>query len=239
MSDNRWPNPERPGEPLNPDVDGWHWCPEPVFWFARIKAWQTHVEGLGFAWISSATAETKGWSYVGPCHTPAEISSMQDEIVRLRADLAEMERKRDWWQAESLRDHALLDETDNARKRAEEAATAAGEILKWVAKEACHAGLSWGGKNIIGDRRSIDYVQAAVHHYEVRDVLAAAWRERTAAEVAAARRAALDEERESIVTTIEAMRRAYSDKTIGVPTTGEMGIAWSQAIDAIRARSNT
>ncbi len=75
-----WPDPARPGLPLNPDVDGWHWLEaaqdgapighrEVMFWFA----------GSGFYSVNSVPVTNAsiraGWHYLGPCLTPAEVAA--------------------------------------------------------------------------------------------------------------------------------------------------------------------
>jgi len=43
--------------------------------------------------------------------------------------------------------------------------------------DACSAGLSWSGMNIVGDRKSIDYVSKAIHYYQQRQLYVDGWNE--------------------------------------------------------------
>ncbi len=87
MSDNNnWPG--KPGVPLNPERDQWHWLassegPVPALW-AR-PAWR-HCRDF---WIDQAKPEWmewQGWTYIGPCLTPAEMDA---RIATARKDALE------------------------------------------------------------------------------------------------------------------------------------------------------
>jgi hypothetical protein len=79
MSD--WPDPEKPGVPLNPDVDGFHWLGNAAFvWVAKCGNWG--LNGVGFP--PEFFANT---SYHGPCLTPAETDALRAENARLREAL--------------------------------------------------------------------------------------------------------------------------------------------------------
>lgn len=65
-----WPNPERPGEPLNPDKDGAHWvhwfCDQyamPAWWFAaeRHWLWPGERDPMGAGWVGPQAR------YLGRC----------------------------------------------------------------------------------------------------------------------------------------------------------------------------
>lgn len=69
-----WPDPARPGVPLNPERDGWHWVawdptwPEPAFWDAANREWsQSEVSNIN----------TQHAAYLGPCLTPAEVAARE------------------------------------------------------------------------------------------------------------------------------------------------------------------
>lgn len=69
-----WPDPARPGVPLNPERDGWHWVawdptwPEPAFWDAADREWsQSEVSNIN----------TQHAAYLGPCLTPAEVAARE------------------------------------------------------------------------------------------------------------------------------------------------------------------
>ena len=72
--------PDKPGVPLNPERDGWHWLgddrhPQPVLWLAEFASWSDgtmhspqSVVGLGFR-------------YIGPCLLPSEVA-VREEAAR-------------------------------------------------------------------------------------------------------------------------------------------------------------
>ena len=79
-----WPDPEKPGVPLSPDVDGFHWLGNAAFvWVAKFGNWG--LNGVGFP--PEFFANT---SYHGPCLTPAEADALRAENARLRAALDEI-----------------------------------------------------------------------------------------------------------------------------------------------------
>jgi len=86
-----WPDPDKPGVPLNPDRDGIHWLfnpdndkPHPVIWVADLGAW-----AVGDAWTARMVAEM-GLHYQGPVLMPAEADALRAENARLRGALADM-----------------------------------------------------------------------------------------------------------------------------------------------------
>jgi hypothetical protein len=83
-----WPDPEKPGVPLNPDRDGIHWLfnpdndkPHPVIWVADLGTW-----AVGDVWTPRMVAEM-GLHYLGPVLTPAEAAILRAENARLREAL--------------------------------------------------------------------------------------------------------------------------------------------------------
>lgn len=70
-----WPDPARPGVPLNPERDGWHFCETACSWFvvrwdALAKAWHTRT--------FLAPAEVANlWLYLGPCLTSSELAARE------------------------------------------------------------------------------------------------------------------------------------------------------------------
>jgi len=83
-----WPDPDKPGVPLNPEKDGIHWLfseeqikYHPVNWVAEINAWE-----VGSAWTPKMMAKTSLY-YLGPVLTPAEAATLRAENARLRAAL--------------------------------------------------------------------------------------------------------------------------------------------------------
>jgi hypothetical protein len=70
-----WPDPDKPGVPLNPDVDGFHWLGNAAFvWVAKVENWG--LNGIGFP--PEFFANT---SYHGPVLTPAEVSAIKDDLT--------------------------------------------------------------------------------------------------------------------------------------------------------------
>jgi hypothetical protein len=72
-----WPDPDKPGVPLNPERDGLHWLlnpdndlPHPVMWVEELGAW-----ALGETWTPRMVAEM-GLHYQGPVLTPAEVAAL-------------------------------------------------------------------------------------------------------------------------------------------------------------------
>jgi hypothetical protein len=110
MSDtNTWPDAERPGVPLNPEQDGWHWIsidgrePECKEWLSYRK----HIrmgEGRNGTWwivgtaVACSPASASKWRYFGQALTPDEVSAqikafageMRANVDAARAALAEM-----------------------------------------------------------------------------------------------------------------------------------------------------
>lgn len=79
-----WPFADRPGVPLNPERDGYHWLAatdgdQPtghtavMFWFA----------GTGFYAIEAVPVTQRsivsGWRYLGPCLTPDEVTALVEQ----------------------------------------------------------------------------------------------------------------------------------------------------------------
>jgi hypothetical protein len=77
--------PDKPGVPMNPERDGWHWVrgrapneePYPMHWSCHPA---------GFRWWSDIQwrecAAAQHWSYLGPCHTPAEVAAQVEAARR-------------------------------------------------------------------------------------------------------------------------------------------------------------
>lgn len=87
MTANTWPDPARPGVPLNPEKDEWHWllAPDgeqfPCLW-SVIGVSQRERFPMG--WIS----DPESWSpeectYLGPVLTPDEASALQKRVAEL------------------------------------------------------------------------------------------------------------------------------------------------------------
>lgn len=73
-----WPDPSRPGYPLHPERDGWHWLltahgisePFPKAWHARIQRWE-----LSDGSLEASHHAAERWTYLGPCILPADLAA--------------------------------------------------------------------------------------------------------------------------------------------------------------------
>ena len=82
---NGWPNPDKPGYPVDPETDGWHWLenakgvPWPWIWCAKDHEW----ENGEFVMTPEVLALHK---YLGPALTPAEVVDVVDAIGEAAAE---------------------------------------------------------------------------------------------------------------------------------------------------------
>jgi hypothetical protein len=86
---NGWPG--KPGVPLNPERDGWHWLqerhpwsrPEPVEWCSKPGVWR----GKGPPEMAMQSAVR----YIAPVLTPAEVDArVKEEAARLIKQTADV-----------------------------------------------------------------------------------------------------------------------------------------------------
>ena len=85
---NTWPFPDRPGVPLHPEKDGWHWLEDTVDGVGT-----GHIEVVYYAawsvpiWYRagnrSPITKPKEWRYLGPCLTPEDIAAKDARIAEL------------------------------------------------------------------------------------------------------------------------------------------------------------
>lgn len=74
MTAKGWPDAERPGVPMEPEKDGWHWLqcengpPEAHAW--SYSNWESG--GCGVPLVRNPC-----WRYLGPCLTPSEIAARE------------------------------------------------------------------------------------------------------------------------------------------------------------------
>ena len=71
-----WPDASKPGYPANPERDGWHWLKHPEDLRPFPSAWNAELGG----WPSGALHSPRGvvdlgFTYIGPCLTPAEVAA--------------------------------------------------------------------------------------------------------------------------------------------------------------------
>jgi hypothetical protein len=118
MSENSWPDPARPGVPLNPERDGWHWV-------KRIGQKQAHTERwIGSHWwlgpsFGGAKTNIEKYEYLGPALTPAEVEARvaqarrdaleqvaryHDLMAKMAGSSTELQQRSSWEHKESSRD---------------------------------------------------------------------------------------------------------------------------------------
>jgi hypothetical protein len=80
---NGWPDPDKPGVPLNPERDGYHWI---LGWNATpfVAEWMADRDaefGGCYGWYDGGDdppgVVAQGWTYLGPCITPAEVAARE------------------------------------------------------------------------------------------------------------------------------------------------------------------
>lgn len=83
---NNWPYPDKPGVPLNPEKDGWHFVERQkeitaIEWISG--EWWTG--GLGIYGGGYYNSEYIGlnYTYLGPCLTPSKASRLRDIVATL------------------------------------------------------------------------------------------------------------------------------------------------------------
>lgn len=91
-TNNGWPG--KPGVPMNPERDGWHWLktghgvapwlwrddPQSLTWG---MGWETNEE----VFAPGDIARVPGTTYLGPCLTPDEATALQARVAELGAAL--------------------------------------------------------------------------------------------------------------------------------------------------------
>ena len=96
-ANNGWPG--KPGVPLNPDRDRWHWMKTghgvaPWLWrddpqsITGEMGWETNEE----VFAPGDIARVPGTTYLGPCLTPDQASALQARVANLEATLAALQR---------------------------------------------------------------------------------------------------------------------------------------------------
>ncbi len=77
-----WTDPERPGVPLNPERNGWHWLYRRSDGFAAPYHWTTATDPRNGYWLYPPDWEVMPedkliieQDYLGPCLTPAEVAA--------------------------------------------------------------------------------------------------------------------------------------------------------------------
>ncbi len=88
---NGWPDAERPGVPINPERDAFHWIRRKGSQWHEAWRWDPDADGCGTEY-SGAWAEADGdgvplemarwYEYAGPCLTPAEVAALVEAARR-------------------------------------------------------------------------------------------------------------------------------------------------------------
>jgi hypothetical protein len=80
-----WPDASKPGVPMNPERDGWHWVmtregvpfrPRACFWDASRPGWAVPGSAM---FREDAAPE---WRYLGPCLLPSEVAAQVEAARR-------------------------------------------------------------------------------------------------------------------------------------------------------------
>ena len=111
-----WPDPARPGVPLNPEEDGWHHVKECPNSSAKIVFWSghggnTHYENGDLkhheGWDGYPLWIAEEWRYLGPVFTPDGTAALIARIAELEAVLERIIENEDQfrmaWAAEIAR----------------------------------------------------------------------------------------------------------------------------------------
>jgi hypothetical protein len=81
---NGWPDKDKFGYPIDPEIDGWHWLanakdvPWPWLWSAKNFTWTCGNQQI----VSNTMSDLK---YLGPALTPAEVGDVVHMIVEAAA----------------------------------------------------------------------------------------------------------------------------------------------------------
>lgn len=91
-TNNGWPG--KPGVPLNPEKDGWHWLESIEGLVPALWAWPLWRHCRDF-WDQRAPGwmEEQEWRYHGPVLMPDEATALQSRIAELEEALATTRRE--------------------------------------------------------------------------------------------------------------------------------------------------
>lgn len=79
MTENTWPDPARPGVPLNPDFPGAHWLKGYTedAWMYDGDGWW----GPGHSHKLDPETVAARYSYIGPCLKPDEVAAKEAQVM--------------------------------------------------------------------------------------------------------------------------------------------------------------
>lgn len=82
MTANTWPDPARPGVPMNPEQDGWHWLKRISNGWETLAKWDNDWNGNDDFWwnlpgYSDPERVAKSFYYLGPVLLPDEAAALQ------------------------------------------------------------------------------------------------------------------------------------------------------------------
>lgn len=84
---NNWPDPAKPGAPLNPERDGWHWLKHPEDLHPVMMGWLSELQGWSFGRRHSPKGIVDmGYQYLGPTLLPAEVAAQVEQARREGAE---------------------------------------------------------------------------------------------------------------------------------------------------------
>ena len=72
-----WPDASKPGEPANPERTAPHWFRTPEG--HDVIVWR-HCEATSMWW--DRPVQEMGFTYIAPCHTPAEVAALVEAARR-------------------------------------------------------------------------------------------------------------------------------------------------------------
>ena len=133
---NGWPG--KPGVPLNPEQDGWHWLKRISNGWETLAKWDNDWNGNDDFWwnlpeYSDPEKVAKIFCYLGPCLTPDEATALQARADRNAAGFARVD-------AEAERAKFLhKQEIATLQKRCEEAERTAIQAAECHARETRRA----------------------------------------------------------------------------------------------------
>lgn len=87
MTDTNWPDPNRPGVPLFPDVEGWHLMEGRGGGQTALAHWNG-IEWGGGEQIRALNSSPEWYRYVGPVMSRAQIERQEETIKALQDDLS-------------------------------------------------------------------------------------------------------------------------------------------------------